>query len=109
MSDTIKLEPLDATGAGAGDWLDERKRCREPYQTFVIKVTGSPSAVTVDIEGDIDGYGAVQLGSHAMTAAELSAGKALFHIVGKIVDRLRYNIITFTGGTDINVSQSSGS
>ena len=109
MSDTIKLEPQDATGTGVGEWLDDRKRCREPYQTFVILVTGAPSAVTVDIEGDIDDYGAVQLAQHIMTASELSAGKALFHIAGKIVDRLRYNVITFTGGTDINVSQSSGS
>ena len=94
------LTPV-ATTTSTGDWLAVADTINDPtkeYYTFSIDITGAPSAVSVDIEGSIAGSGAFTLATHAMTAGELTATTAGFHITGKPVSMLRYNI-TITGGT----------
>jgi hypothetical protein len=110
MSDkvTTKMRPLNAAAAGAGDYVEGRTICRETIITFVAKTTGAPTSVVIDIEGDIDKLGAATLATHTFSAAELTAELAMFHISGKPVDRLRYNITTLSGGTSptVNISMT---
>lgn len=97
MSKNLKPDPATATGAGTLESVIGSQAI-----TIAVKITGGPSAVTVDIEGSIgvkgDGDSGV-LATHIMTAAELTAGFAMFHIAGKPADWINYNVITLTGGT----------
>ena len=96
------LSGVEAAGAG------------QAYETrnaeFTVEVTfansgGSVTALVVDLEGSIDGVVFYQLASHTLSAGELSANKAMFHVVNKRVRYVRGNITTLTetGTTSVTV------
>jgi len=62
------------------------------------------TAVTVSLEGSIDKVIWGDLGTHALTAAEITAEEALFHVVDKVVDYIRANLTVLTGGTNPTVT-----
>lgn len=96
-----ELTPV-ATATSTGDWYsvpDPISKARQETFTFTVDITGAPSAVSIDIEGAIGDSTAFVMATHAMTGGELTATVAGFHIAGKPVDKLRYNI-TITGGTN---------
>lgn len=92
-----------ATATGAGEANSNHKFFSD--SSYTVETVGSPSAVTVDIEGSLDGETFYQIGRHIFTAAEITAGKAMFHIAGKPVIFSQANLITLTGGTSVTVKQ----
>ena len=100
MSKYLMLDAATATGAGSAIGF---KQMQENV-TFQVDITGAPTAVTVDIEGSVDGTPAAQLAQHAMTAGELTATTAIFHISGKPVGNVQANVTALTGGTSPTVT-----
>jgi len=62
------------------------------------------TAVTVALEGSLDGTTYAALASHALVAAEISAEAAIFHVIDKPVRYVRANLTTLTGGTDPTIT-----
>ncbi len=94
------LAAATATGASA-TWKVNRTPRNHSVQ---ITITGAPTAVTVDLEGSLDGTTWVSLASHILSAAELTATQALFHVVDKPTRRVRANLTTLTAGTSPTVT-----
>ena len=69
-----------------------------------VEFTGSPNALTVSIEGSITGNSFREIATHVLTATELTAGVALFHIINKATPQIRANILTLEGGISPEVS-----
>jgi hypothetical protein len=96
------LSAVEATGTGdtkhLGDFsVDSEKDGVPDKWTVEITTTDNATAVTIDLEGSIDdGTTFHQLAQHVMTAAELSADQAMFHVVGKGATSIRGNMTTFT-------------
>lgn len=59
--------------------------------------TGSITALTIDLEGSLDGTTFFQLAQDAFSEAEITAKAAMFHVVDKLVEYIRINISTLTG------------
>lgn len=90
-----------ATATSTGDWFPIQRtnsEAKDETYSVTVDITGTPTAVSVDIEGNVGGSAGFNLATHAFTAGELTATVAGFHISGKPVSALRYNI-TITGGT----------
>ena len=93
-----------ATATGASNPLD----LQPPKLAHTVQATMGgdvvATAVTVDLEGSVDGASWFTLASHAFTAAEITAEKSMFHVVNKVVSCVRVNITALTGGTNPTVS-----
>ena len=88
---------LTATATGAG----ESTPISNPVGTHACHIVtttagGAVTAVTVALEGSLDGVNWVVLGTHAFTAGEITAEQALFFITGAPVAYVRFNITTLT-------------
>jgi len=94
------LDAAVATGTSPTWTLNRTPR----NHTIQITITGAPTAVTVDLEGSLDGTTWVSLASHVMSAAELTAAKALFHVGNKPTRRVRINLKTLTAGSSPTVT-----
>ncbi len=68
-----------------------------------IKITGTVSALTVDLEGSLSGNFWAQLASHALTAAEIAALGAIFHVESRIVEMVRVRISAYTGTGTVSI------
>lgn len=97
------LKAAAATGAGDSKKLVARYG-ESSTHTVQIDITGAPTAVVVDFEGSLDEKSWFQLASHTMTASELTATAAMFHVVDKPVEFIRSNLTTLTGGSSPTVS-----
>jgi hypothetical protein len=89
MSAITFLDSVDATGASSIKQL--------PFlvQTHTVQATifgSGANAVTISLEGSIDGTTFFDLGTHAFTAGELTALGAMFHIVDRPVSYVRANL-----------------
>ena len=104
MNTANLLSAVAATGAGssvlASPWNSNH--------AMQITITGAPTAVTVDLEGSLDGTTWVALVSHVMSAGELAASKALVFVTGAPVPMVRGNLTTLTGGTTPTVTVKYG-
>jgi len=94
------LNAATATGASPA-WKVNATPSKHSVQ---VTITGAPTAVTVDLEGSLDGNTWASLASHIMTAAELTAAAALFHVIDKPVRRVRTNLTVLTAGTSPTVT-----
>lgn len=94
------LDAATATGAGAA------KVPLESYKDWACQVntTGSPTAVTVALEGNITGMIYNKMATQPLSAAELAATQANFVVVEMPANQIRGNLITLTGGTSPTVS-----
>ena len=72
--------------------------------TVQITTTGGPSAVTVDLEGSLDGINWALVLTSPLSAAELVAGVAITFIADKTVRYVRLNLPTLTGGSSPTVT-----
>ncbi len=79
-----------------------RKKPRN--HTVHIIVFGAPSAVTVDLDGSLDGINWASLNEHIMSAEELAAGIAIFHTVDKPIRYVRIALTELTSGGGATVS-----
>jgi hypothetical protein len=97
------LQDATATGPDTEEYVIERA-----YHMWVCDVflTGSPTAVTVRVEGSAGAtqYDTLGLAEHEMTAAQLAAGFGSFQIVQQKAKRLRGNLVILAGGTSPTVS-----
>ena len=89
------LDAATATGA-SGAWATHSGPSNHSVQ---VVITGAPTAVTVDLEISLDGSIWVSAASHVMSAGELTATQALFHVVDKPSWNVRVNVVTLTAGT----------
>ena len=89
-SEPISIAPGENTG--------------QETHSFQIETTGSPSSVTVSINGTIGGSSYNQLLQHVMTAEELAAGSAVIHLVNKPMPLIKASIDALTGGATPTVS-----
>ena len=91
-SDTIELK---------GVYEDFTVEC------FYVDANASISAATIVLQGAIDTDKRLgqwhDLATHAFTAGEITAKKAMFHVISKPVTRVRFNLSTLTGaaGADL--------
>jgi len=97
---------INATSVGAGNAVQPAPGTSD--HSYDIAITGSPIAVTVTLEGTIDGQNWVALDTHVMTAGELLAGYALVFVTGKPVGLVRGNLTLLTGGANPEVSMYYG-
>lgn len=85
------------TSTGAGPIRDIGHVIKD--HVFSASITGAPSAVTVALEGSIDGTNFAAIDSHVFSAGELTATFALVTLVDLPVTFVRANLTTLTGGT----------
>ena len=69
-----------------------------------VNVTGAPTAVTVALEGSLDGVTWFQFAEHVLTSGEIADQAAMFHVINKPSPRLRPNLTALAGGTEPTVS-----
>lgn len=92
------LDAATSTGAGAKFNVTSDNGSTHSVQVG-MGGTLVATAVTVDLEGSLDGLKWFQLAQHILTAGEITAESALFHVVNTPVNFVRANLITLTGGT----------
>lgn len=94
------LSAVVATGAGSS------YMCGSGIEAHTVQaaITGAPTAVTVDLEGSLDGTTWFQLDTHAFSAGELTATGAMWHVVNKVIKYVRANLATLTAGTSPTVT-----
>lgn len=102
------LTGVGATGAGDGYQVGNRTTIKflQKYSVqfdWTITALESITALTVDIEGSIDGANYETLASHVADADQITAKHGMFHVVNKPVEWVRANITTLTksGGTAV--------
>lgn len=89
------LDAVTATGPSL-PWI---VRMKPRNHTVQLIITGDPTAVTLDLEGSLDGVTWAQLAEHVMSAEELAAGNSMFHVVDQVVRYVRLNLTLLTAGT----------
>ena len=98
----VSLGVATATGAGAAYKLS--KIASKHTVQVIMGGAVVATAVTVDLEGSIDGTNFYQLARHIFTAGEITAEAAMFSVVDFPVAWVRLNLITLTGGTTPNTT-----
>ena len=87
------------------------KNVRQAYKSWGcdVTITGSPTAVTVRVEGnqgDAAIYDPGGMAEFVMSAGQLAAGIGTFEIAEHTVKKIRGNQIVLTGGTSPSVTLS---
>lgn len=72
--------------------------------TVQIEVTGSPTAVTVDLEGSLDDGFWTALGTIPLSAQDITDGGSVTHLLNKPIRFVRANLTELTGGTSPTVT-----
>jgi hypothetical protein len=67
-------------------------------------ITGSPDAVTLTLQGSVDGITWMNLAEHLATSDELTAGTLMFNVVYKPAPYARLSLDTLSGGTSPTVT-----
>ena len=67
--------------------------------TIQADITGAPTAVTVTIEGSLDGVTFDTIGTLAFSAGQLTNTTGVGHAVDTPVNYVRVNLTVLTGGT----------
>jgi len=104
MSTATILDAATATGAGSALKVS-------PFNTthsYAATITGAPTAVTVVLEGSLDGTTWFTLGTHAFSAGELTATAAYVVVAAMPVESVRANLTVLTGGTTPTVTVKYG-
>ena len=94
-SATTLLSAVTSTGEGSAKDL---KRLIDKH-VMQIDITGAPSAVTVLLEGSLDGNDYGIIGTHAMTAADLTNTTAIVFDSDSPCLHVRANLSILTAGT----------
>jgi len=94
----IALNEATATGAGGYQHLNSVVHGNHAIQ-ITLGGTVVATAVTVDLEGSLDGVTYYQLDEHIMSAPELAAEGAMYKVADQPTFYVRANLTTLTGGT----------
>ena len=86
-----------ATSTGAGPAKDFSKLIDK--HSLQVTTTGDPTAVTVTLEGSLDGTNFFTIGTHAFVAADITADGAMFFDADKPCLHVRANLTVLTAGT----------
>ena len=116
VPNTVLFTNATSTGEGTSSWVKDDGVID---WTCDFEITGSPTAVTVRVEGntgDIEGTPANEsltfdpagMAEHVVTADQLTAGKATFGIANSAIKYIRGYIVTLTGGSSPTVSGQCG-
>ena len=89
------LDAVTSTGEGG----ERPLRQDVASHTYQVNTTGDPSAGVVDLEGSLDGVNWLQLDRMTIDAGEITADTAIRHVIEKVVNNVRLNLITLTAGT----------
>src|SRR3990167_2045677 len=92
------LNDKTAVGAGSHLFVDGAK---DHTVEARFGSTETPTAVTIDLEGSVGGGDFFLLASYVFSAGDLTAKKAMFHVVNKPVEHVRLNLTTLTRKTTI--------
>tara|TARA_R110002096_G_C14661910_1_gene728343 strand:+ start:28025 stop:28384 length:360 start_codon:yes stop_codon:yes gene_type:complete len=95
MSGLVLLAAVTSTGASLAK---EFSRLVDKH-ALQVTITGAPTAVTVTLEGSLDGTTFSTIGTHAMSAGELTATKALYFDIDMPVLYVKANLTVLTAGT----------
>jgi hypothetical protein len=98
------IKDATSTGVSESQTIIKDQDEGHAWHSVQVEFAGSPTALTVSIEGSITSNSFQDLATHVLTAAELAAGTAIFHILNKSLPVIRANIITLTGGVSPEVS-----
>lgn len=95
----------EKTTTGAGSTIKVEHLNAKTWACDIIH-TGSPTAITVRIEGNQGGttFDPIGMTSHTCTAAQLVAGICAFGFDAMPAINIRANIITLTGGSSPTVT-----
>lgn len=94
----IKVLLDNVTATGASDRLLTTSSSRHTVQA-IMGGTVVATAVTIQLQGSLNGDNWFELAEQAFTAAEITAGQAMFHVINKVVIWVRLDLTTLTGGT----------
>lgn len=72
--------------------------------SFQVVLNGSPTAVTLELEGSIDGDNFDVLFEHNLTDKDISIGTSLFHLTNKPIPKIRVKITKLDGGVSPEVT-----
>ena len=97
---TTLLNAVTSTGAGPAKDLS---RLIDKH-VIQVDITGGPSAVTVVLEGSIDGNDFGVVGTHAFTAGDLTNTTAIFFDTDNPLLHVRVNLTVLTGGSTPSVT-----
>ena len=101
-AETVLLSAVTSTGAGtAKDFHSNRLIDKHVIQ---VDITGGPSAVTVLLEGSLNGTDFGIIGTHAFTAADLTNTTAIFFDSDSPCLHVRVNLSVLTGGSTPTVT-----
>lgn len=89
------LDGATATGASSSHAV----RMKPRNHTVQFEITGTPTSVTIDLEGSLNDGVFVSLSSYVLTAGDLTAAAGMFHVVDKPVRYIKLNVTGLTGGT----------
>lgn len=95
MSGLILLNAVTGTGASLAKAFS---RLVDKHSLQVV-ITGAPTAVTVALLGSLDGVTFSLIGTHAMSAGELTATDALYFEIDKPVLHVKASLTVLTAGT----------
>ena len=98
------LAAVTSTGAGTKQTITKGREEAVTSHTLQVDITGAPTAVSVSLEGSVDGTTFSDMGTHEFTADELTATTALFHVVNRAVPVVRANLTVLTGGATPTVT-----
>lgn len=92
---TTLLNAVTSTGVGPAKGLS---RLIDKH-VLQVDITGGPSAVTVILEGSIDGNDFGIISTHAFSAADLTNTTAIFFDLDSPLLHIRLNLTVLSGGT----------
>ncbi len=92
---TVLLAAATATGVGA---IKSFNLLIDKH-ALQVTTTGDPTAVTVTLEGSLDGTNFFTVGTHAFVAADITADGAIFFDVDSPCLSVRVNLTVLTAGT----------
>ena len=104
------LNGVTATGAGAAHGLGTNPSNKHTLQTVFTNSGGAVTALTIDLEGSLDGTNYQQIATKTFAAGDLTAKSYMFHVTNKPVSHVRANITTLTetGATAVSAHYLNG-
>ena len=98
------IKDATTTGTSEAQTIIKDQDEGHAWHSVQVEFTGSPTALVVAIDGSITSNSFQELAEHTVSASELTAGTAIFHILNKSLPVIRANIVTLTGGVSPTVS-----
>ena len=90
------------TSTGAGSSWPLRMGVKE--HTVQATFTGNPTAVSIILEGSLDEQTWYQLAVHNALGDDITNQQTMFHVTSKLVNAVRINLSTLTGGSSPTVT-----